>query len=60
MWGFLKRPIVVTADINLSLVALTGMGLLSRLWRLTYPRAVVLFRRIRWQFFVEQNWSRIQ
>uniref|UniRef100_A0A096P0E9 Dolichyl-phosphate-mannose--protein mannosyltransferase n=1 Tax=Papio anubis TaxID=9555 RepID=A0A096P0E9_PAPAN len=41
MWGFLKRPIVVTADINLSLVALTGMGLLSRLWRLTYPRAVV-------------------
>nr|XP_016815916.1 protein O-mannosyl-transferase 1 isoform X10 [Pan troglodytes] len=58
MWGFLKRPVVVTADINLSLVALTGMGLLSRLWRLTYPRAVVLFRRIRWQFFVEQNWSR--
>ncbi|XP_077823598.1 protein O-mannosyl-transferase 1 isoform X8 [Macaca mulatta] len=41
MWGFLKRPIVVTADINLSLVALTGMGLLSRLWRLTYPPAVV-------------------
>uniref|UniRef100_A0A7I2V5S7 Protein O-mannosyltransferase 1 n=1 Tax=Homo sapiens TaxID=9606 RepID=A0A7I2V5S7_HUMAN len=41
MWGFLKRPVVVTADINLSLVALTGMGLLSRLWRLTYPRAVV-------------------
>ncbi|XP_078186244.1 protein O-mannosyl-transferase 1 isoform X3 [Callithrix jacchus] len=41
MWGFLKRPVVVTADINLHLVALTGMGLLSRLWQLTYPRAVV-------------------
>uniref|UniRef100_A0A2K5PW37 Dolichyl-phosphate-mannose--protein mannosyltransferase n=1 Tax=Cebus imitator TaxID=2715852 RepID=A0A2K5PW37_CEBIM len=41
MWGFLKRPVVVTANINLHLVALTGMGLLSRLWQLTYPRAVV-------------------
>ncbi|XP_021564323.1 protein O-mannosyl-transferase 1 [Carlito syrichta] len=41
MWGFLKRPIVVTADINLNVVALTGMGLLSRLWQLTHPRAVV-------------------
>ncbi|KAK2120491.1 Protein O-mannosyl-transferase 1 [Saguinus oedipus] len=41
MWGFLKHPVVVTADINLHLVALTGMGLLSRLWQLTYPRAVV-------------------
>ncbi|XP_064232913.1 protein O-mannosyl-transferase 1 isoform X1 [Aotus nancymaae] len=41
MWGFLTHPVVVTADINLHLVALTGMGLLSRLWQLTYPRAVV-------------------
>ncbi|XP_005408420.1 PREDICTED: protein O-mannosyl-transferase 1 isoform X1 [Chinchilla lanigera] len=41
MLGFLKRPVVVTADINLNIVALTGVGLLSRLWRLSYPRAVV-------------------
>ncbi|XP_010625693.1 protein O-mannosyl-transferase 1 isoform X4 [Fukomys damarensis] len=37
----LKRPVVVTASINLNIVALTGMGLLSRLWCLSYPRAVV-------------------
>ncbi|XP_004713302.1 protein O-mannosyl-transferase 1 isoform X1 [Echinops telfairi] len=41
MLGFLKQPLVVRADINLNVVALTGMGLLSRLWGLTYPRAVV-------------------
>ncbi|XP_004593736.2 protein O-mannosyl-transferase 1 [Ochotona princeps] len=41
MLEFLKRPIMVTADINLNVVALAGVGLLSRLWRLTYPRAVV-------------------
>uniref|UniRef100_I3M3G5 Dolichyl-phosphate-mannose--protein mannosyltransferase n=2 Tax=Ictidomys tridecemlineatus TaxID=43179 RepID=I3M3G5_ICTTR len=41
MLGVLKRPIVVTADVNLNVVALTGMGLLSRLWQLSYPRAVV-------------------
>ncbi|KAK2502328.1 hypothetical protein MC885_003983, partial [Smutsia gigantea] len=41
MLGFLKRPVVVTADINLHVVALTAVGLLSRFWRLTYPRAVV-------------------
>ncbi|XP_023400585.1 protein O-mannosyl-transferase 1 isoform X2 [Loxodonta africana] len=41
MLGFLRHPLVVTADINLNVVALTGVGLLSRLWRLTYPRAVV-------------------
>ncbi|XP_069333080.1 protein O-mannosyl-transferase 1 isoform X5 [Eulemur rufifrons] len=41
MLGFLKRPIVMTTDINLNVVVLTGVGLLSRLWRLTYPRAVV-------------------
>ncbi|KAM9641574.1 protein O-mannosyl-transferase 1 isoform 2-T2 [Trichechus inunguis] len=41
MLGFLRQPLVVTADINLNVVALTGVGLLSRLWRLTYPRAVV-------------------
>lgn len=41
MLGFLKRPVVVTADINLNVVALTAVGLLSRLWHLAYPRAVV-------------------
>ncbi|XP_046954085.1 protein O-mannosyl-transferase 1 isoform X2 [Lynx rufus] len=41
MLGFLKHPVVVTADINLNVVALTAMGLLSRLWQLSYPRAVV-------------------
>ncbi|KAM6170674.1 protein O-mannosyl-transferase 1 isoform 4-T4 [Rhynchocyon petersi] len=41
MLGFLRQPLVVTVDINLNVVALTGVGLLSRLWRLTYPRAVV-------------------
>lgn len=41
MLEFLHRPVVVTADVNLNVVALTVVGLLSRLWRLTYPRAVV-------------------
>ncbi|XP_046307599.1 protein O-mannosyl-transferase 1 isoform X1 [Marmota monax] len=41
MLGVLKRPIVVTADVNLNVVALAGVGLLSRLWQLSYPRAVV-------------------
>ncbi|XP_069870975.1 protein O-mannosyl-transferase 1 isoform X1 [Dipodomys merriami] len=41
MLGCLKRPVMVTADVNLNLVVLTAAGLLSRLWRLTYPRAVV-------------------
>ncbi|XP_054945392.1 protein O-mannosyl-transferase 1 isoform X8 [Physeter macrocephalus] len=41
MLGFLQRPVVVTADINLNVVALTAVGLLSRLWQLAYPRAVV-------------------
>lgn len=41
MLEFLQRPVVVTADVNLNVVALTVVGLLSRLWRLTYPGAVV-------------------
>ncbi|XP_015989349.2 protein O-mannosyl-transferase 1 isoform X4 [Rousettus aegyptiacus] len=41
MLEFLQRPVVVTADVNLNVVALTLLGLLSRLWQLTYPRAVV-------------------
>lgn len=41
MLGFLKKPVVVTAEINMNLMALTVMGLISRLWGLSYPRAVV-------------------
>ncbi|XP_027946325.1 protein O-mannosyl-transferase 1 isoform X2 [Eumetopias jubatus] len=41
MLGFLKRPVVVKADINLNVVVLTAVALLSRLWQLAYPRAVV-------------------
>uniref|UniRef100_A0A5F9C3N5 ArnT-like N-terminal domain-containing protein n=1 Tax=Oryctolagus cuniculus TaxID=9986 RepID=A0A5F9C3N5_RABIT len=41
MLEFLKRPVVVTAEVNLSVVALAAAGLLSRLWQLAYPRAVV-------------------
>ncbi|EHB00213.1 Protein O-mannosyl-transferase 1 [Heterocephalus glaber] len=41
MLEVLKRPVVVTTNINLNIVALTGVGLLSRLWHLSYPRAVV-------------------
>ncbi|KAM5299665.1 protein O-mannosyl-transferase 1 isoform 4-T4 [Ctenodactylus gundi] len=47
MLEFLKRPMVVTADINLHVVALTGVGLLSRLWHLTYPRAVCILESMR-------------
>lgn len=41
MLEFLQRPVVVTAEVNLNMVALTVAGLLSRLWRLSRPRAVV-------------------
>lgn len=41
MWGFLRHPVTVTVNINLNLVFLTALGLLSRLWGLTHPRAVV-------------------
>ncbi|XP_037348823.1 protein O-mannosyl-transferase 1 isoform X2 [Talpa occidentalis] len=41
MLGLLKRPVVVTARVNLSLAALAAAGLLSRLWQLASPRAVV-------------------
>lgn len=41
MLGFLQQPVMVTAEVNLNMVALTAVGLLSRLWQLAYPRAVV-------------------
>ncbi|XP_013909465.1 PREDICTED: LOW QUALITY PROTEIN: protein O-mannosyl-transferase 1-like [Thamnophis sirtalis] len=41
MLGFLKQPIVFSVEINVNLVVLTVVGLVSRLWALSYPRAVV-------------------
>ncbi|CAI5794184.1 protein O-mannosyl-transferase 1 isoform X1 [Podarcis lilfordi] len=41
MLEFLKHPIVFSVQINMNLVVLTVVGLLSRLWALSYPRAVV-------------------
>ncbi|XP_029469943.1 protein O-mannosyl-transferase 1 isoform X3 [Rhinatrema bivittatum] len=41
MLGFLKYPVVVTAEVNLILMVLTVVGLVSRLWGLTHPHAVV-------------------
>ncbi|XP_058015641.1 protein O-mannosyl-transferase 1 isoform X6 [Ahaetulla prasina] len=41
MFGFLKQPIVFSVEINVNLVVLTVVGLISRLWALSYPRAVV-------------------
>uniref|UniRef100_A0A8C9EIM3 dolichyl-phosphate-mannose--protein mannosyltransferase n=1 Tax=Pavo cristatus TaxID=9049 RepID=A0A8C9EIM3_PAVCR len=58
MLGFLKNPVVVTAEINLSLVALTVMGLMSRLWGLSYPRAVV-FDEVYYGQFVSLYMKRI-
>ncbi|XP_037255545.1 protein O-mannosyl-transferase 1 isoform X2 [Falco biarmicus] len=58
MLGFLKKPIVVTAEINMNLIALTVMGLLSRLWGLSYPRAVV-FDEVYYGQFVSLYMKRI-
>ncbi|RMB93402.1 hypothetical protein DUI87_30097 [Hirundo rustica rustica] len=58
MLGFLKEPIVVTAKINVNLVALTVMGLISRLWGLCYPRAVV-FDEVYYGQFVSLYMKRI-
>nr|XP_033816611.1 protein PRRC2B-like isoform X5 [Geotrypetes seraphini] len=41
MLGYLKQPVLVTAEVNLILVALAVVGLVSRLWGLAHPRAVV-------------------
>ncbi|XP_034968515.1 protein O-mannosyl-transferase 1 isoform X1 [Zootoca vivipara] len=41
MLQFLKHPIVFSVQINMNLVVLTVVGLLSRLWALSYPHAVV-------------------
>ncbi|XP_054249293.1 protein O-mannosyl-transferase 1 isoform X2 [Indicator indicator] len=58
MLGFLKKPVVVTAEINLNLVALTLLGLMSRLWGLSYPRAVV-FDEVYYGQFISLYMKRI-
>ncbi|XP_065428486.1 protein O-mannosyl-transferase 1 isoform X4 [Chrysemys picta bellii] len=58
MLGFLKQPVVVTAEINVNLVALTVMGLVNRLWALSYPRAVV-FDEVYYGQFVSLYMKRI-
>uniref|UniRef100_A0A8C4XZ61 dolichyl-phosphate-mannose--protein mannosyltransferase n=1 Tax=Gopherus evgoodei TaxID=1825980 RepID=A0A8C4XZ61_9SAUR len=58
MLGFLKQPVVVTAEINMNLVALTVMGLVNRLWALSYPRAVV-FDEVYYGQFVSLYMKRI-
>uniref|UniRef100_A0A8C0GFQ0 Protein O-mannosyl-transferase 1 n=1 Tax=Chelonoidis abingdonii TaxID=106734 RepID=A0A8C0GFQ0_CHEAB len=58
MLGFLKQPVVVTAEINMNLVALTVMGLVNRFWALSYPRAVV-FDEVYYGQFVSLYMKRI-
>ncbi|XP_054853790.1 protein O-mannosyl-transferase 1 [Eublepharis macularius] len=41
MLGFLKQPVVLSVEINVNLLVLAAAGLISRLWALSYPRAVV-------------------
>uniref|UniRef100_A0A8D2J5L5 Protein O-mannosyl-transferase 1 n=1 Tax=Varanus komodoensis TaxID=61221 RepID=A0A8D2J5L5_VARKO len=41
MLDFLKHPILLSVDVNVNLLVLTVLGLISRLWGLSYPRAVV-------------------
>ncbi|XP_062815111.1 protein O-mannosyl-transferase 1 isoform X7 [Anolis carolinensis] len=41
MLGFLKRPVVFSVEVNVNVVLLSALGLLSRLWGLSHPRAVV-------------------
>lgn len=37
----IKLPIVIRAEINLVLVVVTALGLLSRLYGINFPKAVV-------------------
>ncbi|XP_063287375.1 protein O-mannosyl-transferase 1 [Pelobates fuscus] len=54
----LKPPFVVTLDINLLLVALTILGLLTRLWSLSHPPAVV-FDEVYYGQFISLYMKRI-
>ncbi|XP_053328378.1 protein O-mannosyl-transferase 1 [Spea bombifrons] len=53
-----KPPFVVTLNINLFLVALTALGLLSRLWSLSHPHAVV-FDEVYYGQFISMYMKRI-
>ncbi|KAM3911343.1 protein O-mannosyl-transferase 1 isoform 1-T2 [Leptodactylus fuscus] len=53
-----KSPFVVTLDINLIIVALTVLGLLSRLWNLCHPPAVV-FDEVYYGQFISLYMKRI-
>ncbi|XP_044161746.1 protein O-mannosyl-transferase 1 isoform X1 [Bufo gargarizans] len=53
-----KSPFVVTLDINLIVVALTLMGLLSRMWNLCHPPAVV-FDEVYYGQFISLYMKRI-
>nr|XP_056716346.1 protein O-mannosyl-transferase 1 [Euleptes europaea] len=41
MLGLLKHPVVLSVEININLLVLAVAGLISRLWSLSYPQAVV-------------------
>ncbi|XP_060106963.1 protein O-mannosyl-transferase 1 isoform X2 [Heteronotia binoei] len=41
MLGLLKHPVVLSVEINVNLLVLAVAGLISRLWALSNPRAVV-------------------
>ncbi|XP_069465394.1 protein O-mannosyl-transferase 1 isoform X2 [Ambystoma mexicanum] len=58
MPSFLKLPILLTVNVNVVLVALTIAGLASRLWALTYPRAVV-FDEVYYGQFISLYMKRI-
>ncbi|KAM9324314.1 protein PRRC2B [Gastrophryne carolinensis] len=53
-----KSPFVVTLEINLILVALTAAGMLSRLWNLSHPKAVV-FDEVYYGQFISMYMKRI-
>uniref|UniRef100_A0A8B9F259 Protein O-mannosyl-transferase 1 n=1 Tax=Amazona collaria TaxID=241587 RepID=A0A8B9F259_9PSIT len=58
MLGFLKEPVIVNVEINMNIMVLSLMGLISRLWGLSYPRAVV-FDEVYYGQFVSLYMKRI-
>ncbi|XP_069093187.1 protein O-mannosyl-transferase 1 isoform X1 [Pleurodeles waltl] len=58
MPSFLKLPMVLTVEVNVVLVVLAVAGLVSRLWALTYPPAVV-FDEVYYGQFISLYMKRI-
>ncbi|XP_053551707.1 protein O-mannosyl-transferase 1 [Bombina bombina] len=58
MAPYIKSPFVIRLEINLLLVALTVLGLLSRLWSLSHPQAVV-FDEVYYGQFISLYMKRI-